>query len=78
MAIAAQDITSSPFSAGDFVNVRCKVLSIVGTGSGAAVNLVVDTPGNVGERAGVLLTVSSTQCRRSQGVTNSSATGVAN
>jgi hypothetical protein len=68
--IVEQDITSSPFTAGDYVNVRCLVTAADGLGAGGRVTLLVDTPGNIGEAAGVTLSVSPTQCRRSLGVTN--------
>lgn len=79
MAISGvQAIDGSPFNVGDEVNVRCRVTVRSGQGSGARVTLVVDTPGNIGEAAGVTFVVSPTQCRRAQGVTNSSAQGVSN
>jgi hypothetical protein len=63
-----RDITSSPFNVGDYVNVRCLVNSITGgQGAGGRVNLTVDTPGIVGQAVGVTLSVSPSQCRRSQG-----------
>jgi hypothetical protein len=68
MAIAGdQDLFGSPFNVGDYVNVRCLVNSLTGRGAGGTVNLTVDTPGNVGEVAGVTFNVSPVQCRRSQG-----------
>ena len=69
MAIAGdQDVTSSPFNVGDIVSVRCIVNSITGgQGSGGSVNLTVETAGNVGEVAGVTLSVSPVQCHRAQG-----------
>lgn len=78
MAISGdQAVDSSPFNVGDYVNVRCLVLSITGgQGAGGSVNLVVDTAGNVGEKTGVLLSVSPVQCRRSQGKTTTSSQGV--
>ena len=68
--VKEQDITSSPFNVGDFVNVRCLVTAADGLGAGGRVALTVDTPGNVGEAQGVSFSVSPTQCRRSQGQTN--------
>lgn len=70
MAVSERDITGAPFNVGDYVNVRCKVTSITTHGSGGTggagddVLLTVQTPGNVGEKAGVTLTVSPVQCRR--------------
>lgn len=67
--IVAQDYTSAPFFVGDYVFVRCKVTSITGTGSGASVALTVQTPGNIGEKTGVTLTVGPTQCKRAGNTT---------
>ena len=65
-------LDGSPFNVGDFVMVRCLVNSIVPAGgAGSRVNLTVDAPGNIGEAIGVTFNVSPTQCRRSQGTTNS-------
>ena len=65
MAVNAQDITGAGFAAGNVVNIRCRVLSITngGVGAGAAVNVTVETPGLVGERA-ASFTVSPSQCRK--------------
>lgn len=57
-----------PFVVGCAVNVRCIVTSITPAnqgagGSGDSVLLTVETPGNVGEKAGVTFTVSPIQCR---------------
>lgn len=60
----AQDITSAQIAVGTVVNVRCTIVSITGTGSGGRVNLLVETPGLVGEAAGVTLSVSPSQCRK--------------
>ena len=68
--LAERDIFGAEFSVGDYVMVRCRVTSIapsaVGGNGGAAdaVSLTVETPGNVGEKAGVTLVVSPVQCRR--------------
>jgi predicted Zn-ribbon and HTH transcriptional regulator len=56
------------FKAGDVVSVRCIVTSITPAsqgagGAGDSVLLTVETPGNVGEKAGVTLTVSPVQCK---------------
>lgn len=63
-----RDIKGSPFVVGNYVMVRCLVTAItpsaVGGNGGAAdsVALTVETPGNVGEKAGVTLVVSPVQC----------------
>ena len=65
-----RDIFGAPFVVGDYVMVRCKVTSITASAAGGnggaadSVLLTVETPGNVGEQAGVTLTVSPVQCRR--------------
>ena len=72
---AERDITSSPFSAGDYVNVRCLVTDILDSNGGHnlshsfadRVQCLVDTPGNIGEATGVTISVSPSQCRRSMG-----------
>ena len=70
MAVQERDIFGAPFTVGDYVMVRCLVNSIAtsganGTGgAGDAVTLTVETPGNVGEKAGVTLVVSPVQCRK--------------
>jgi hypothetical protein len=61
---SVQDITSARFNVNDVVNVRCTVVSIVGEGAGATVNLLVETPGLVGQKSGVTLAVSPVQCRK--------------
>ena len=69
MATLEQDILGSDFIVGDSVLVRCTVLSITPStpagygGSGDSISLIVETPGNAGEKAGVTLTVSPVQCR---------------
>lgn len=60
--IVAQDPTSAPFSVGSVVSVRGTVVSITGTGAGAAVLIAVEDNGAVGARA-ASFTVSPTQCR---------------
>lgn len=63
-----RDIKGSAFKAGDYVMVRCLVTGITpsaagGTGGAAdSISLTVETPGNVGEKAGVTLVVSPVQC----------------
>ena len=63
-----RDIKGSPFVVGDYVMVRCLVTGITPSATGGnggpadAVALTVETPGNVGERANVTLTVSPVQC----------------
>jgi hypothetical protein len=75
MAVQERDIFGAPFVVGDYVMVRCKVTSITTSGAngtgGAAdqVTLTVETPGNVGEQAGVTLVVSPVQCRRAGNAT---------
>jgi hypothetical protein len=70
MAVEERDIFGARFVVGEYVMVRCLVNSIAtsganGTGgAGDAVTLTVETPGNVGEKAGVTLVVSPVQCRR--------------
>ena len=68
MATTEKDIFGHNFAAGTVVFVRCKVVSITPDvngfgGAGDTVNLLVETPGNVGEKAGVTLAVSPVQCR---------------
>ena len=68
MADTESDIFGSDIIVGDSVLVRCTVTSITpsaaGTGgAGDSLLLTVETPGNVGEKAGVTLTVSPVQCR---------------
>ena len=59
------DVTSARFNIGDVVSVRCIVNNVTGgNGSGARVALTVETDGNVGEAAGVTLSVSPVQCRK--------------
>lgn len=70
MAVLERDIFGAPFSVGTYVNVRCLVTGITTHGAGGTggagddVLLTVETPGNVGEKAGVTLTVSPVQCRK--------------
>lgn len=70
MAVTERDIFGAPFVVGDYVLVRCAVTSIAtsganGTGgAGDLVSLTVETPGNVGEVAGVSFVVSPVQCRK--------------
>ena len=70
MAQQERDIFGAPFTIGTYVNVRCLVTAIspVTTsaygGSGDLVTCLVETPGNVGEVAGVSFTVSPVQCRK--------------
>jgi hypothetical protein len=70
MAQQERDIFGAPFAIGTYVNVRCLVTAIspVTTsmygGSGDLVTCLVETPGNVGEVAGVSFTVSPVQCRK--------------
>ena len=70
MAQQERDIFGAPFAIGTYVVVRCLVTAIspVTTsaygGSGDLVTLTVETPGNVGEVAGVSFTVSPVQCRK--------------
>lgn len=65
-----RDINGQAFTTGDYVNVRCLVQSITtsaagGTGGVAdSINLLVETPGNVGEKQNVTFTVSPAQCRK--------------
>jgi hypothetical protein len=69
-ALEEVDIFGARFVVGDYVFVRCQVTSIVTSGVGGnggaadAVTLTVETPGNVGERKNVILTVSPVQCRK--------------
>ena len=63
-----KDIFGHDFKVGTVVSVRCVVTSITPAsqgngGSGDSVLLTVETPGNVGEKAGVTFTVSPVQCR---------------
>ena len=67
-ATIEKDIFSHDFKVGTVVMVRCIVTSITPAsqgfgGSGDSVLLTVETPGNVGEKAGVTFTVSPVQCR---------------
>ena len=67
-ATVEKDIFGHDFKVGTVVMVRCIVTSITPAsqgfgGSGDSVLLTVETPGNVGEKAGVTLTVSPVQCR---------------
>ena len=85
MALDAHDINGSPFTVGDAVQVRGKVIALtsasgnLGTGtdnfggSGDSVTVQVDVNGNAGEKTGVTFVVSPVQCRRAAG---KSATGV--
>jgi hypothetical protein len=65
-----RDIKGSSFVVGDYVSVRCLVQSITPVAAGGnggpadLVTLLVQTPGNVGERKGVTLVVSPVQCRK--------------
>jgi hypothetical protein len=68
MPFGDQALDSSFFNVGDIVSVRCLVNSISGgQGAGSRVNLTVETPGNLGDVAGVTLSVSPVQCRRANG-----------
>ena len=63
------DIFGSPFAVGTYVNVRCLVTAFTPSpngfgGSGDRVTCLVETPGNVGEAAGVTFAVSPVQCRK--------------
>lgn len=63
-----KDIFSKDFTVGTVVSVRCIVQSISPStngygGAGDSVTLLVETNGNVGEKAGVTLVVSPVQCR---------------
>jgi len=67
--IKEHDIFGAEFKVGDYVMVRCLVTALSNTaagpgGCGDTVSLTVETPGNLGEQAGVTLTVSPVQCRR--------------
>ena len=67
-ATIEKDIFGHNFKVGTVVSVRCKVTSITPAsqgfgGSGDSVLLTVETPGNIGEKAGVTFTVSPVQCR---------------
>lgn len=68
LVLEERDIKGSPFAAGDYVMVRCKVTSITAVATGGTggpadlVALTVETPGNIGEIANVTLTVSPAQC----------------
>jgi hypothetical protein len=67
-ALEERDIKGSPFTAGDYVMVRCLVTGITPVAAGGnggpadLVALTVETPGNVGEQQGVTLVVSPVQC----------------
>ena len=63
------DIFGAAFAVGTYVNVRCLVTAFTPTpngfgGSGDRVTCLVETPGNVGEAAGVTFAVSPVQCRK--------------
>ena len=81
MALSERDINGSPLSVGDEVQVRGRITSITSAsgatdgvgGSADSILVTVDTPGNVGDKAGVTFTVSPVQCRRAAG---KAATGV--
>lgn len=62
--IVEQDATGASFNVGSVVQVRCTVTAADGKGAGGRVTLLVETPGNVGEAAGVVFQVSPTQCRK--------------
>jgi len=68
--LTEHDKSGAPFSVGTYVHVRCLVTGITtsaanGTGGAAdRVALTVETPGNVGEAAGVTLSVSPVQCKK--------------
>lgn len=67
-ATIEKDIFGRNFVVGTVVSVRCIVTSITPAaqgfgGAGDSVLLTVETPGNVGEIAGVTFTVSPAQCR---------------
>ena len=67
-ATIEKDVFGHDFQVGTVVSVRCVVTSITPAsqgfgGSGDSVLLTVETPGNVGEKAGVTFTVSPVQCR---------------
>lgn len=70
MAANAKDINGRNFGVGAQVSVRCSVVSITPTNAGALhagdgdpIVVVVQTPGNVGERANVSFTISPAQCQ---------------
>ena len=68
MATTEKDMFGHNFAVGTVVAVRCIVQSITPNqngfgGAGDTVNLLVETTGNVGEKAGVTLAVSPVQCR---------------
>ena len=63
------DIFGASFAVGTYVNVRCLVTAFTPSpngfgGSGDRVTCLVETPGNVGEAAGVTFAVSPVQCRK--------------
>jgi hypothetical protein len=67
-ATTGKDIFARDITVGTYVYVRCLVTAVNGAGpvyagAGDTVNLTVETPGNVGERAGVSFLVSPVQCR---------------
>jgi len=70
MANEQRDIFGAPFAVGTYVTVRCLVTAFSPTntsaygGAGDRVSLTVETPGNVGEVAGVSFVVSPVQCRK--------------
>lgn len=84
MALSERDITGCPFGLNDEVQVRCKVTAVTSAsgnpgpgygGCGDSVTLLVDTPGNPGDKQGVTFIVSPSQCRRSQGPTDGPTSG---
>jgi hypothetical protein len=84
MALSERDIFGSPFGLNDEVLVRGKVTAVTSAsgnpgpgygGSGDSVTILVDTPGNAGEIAGVTFVVSPIQCRRAQGPTDGPTSG---
>jgi hypothetical protein len=67
-ATIEKGLSGHDFATGDVVMVRCIVTSITPAnqgygGCGDSVLLTVETPGNVGEKAGVTFTVSPIQCK---------------
>lgn len=67
-ATIEQGINGHHFIVGTVVSVRCIVTAITPSnqgfgGAGDSVLLTVETPGNVGEKAGVTFTVSPVQCK---------------
>lgn len=65
-----RDKSGAPFTVGTYVYVRCLVSAITTSGPGGTggaadrITCVVETPGNVGEAAGVTFQVSPVQCKK--------------